>query len=146
MTKAGTVQAGRPGSTNERRMKEGREKGESTRERAKVTIICLCVSAHERWRKAKLLVLVWNCEVYLRTLCPRKLGGKKTTFPVPFLETLCRGCWVFRLANTGNLLTSWAKTTEPMSTTQTLESLRKIQCLAYLVRRAPLCPLPLPHL
>jgi hypothetical protein len=29
--------------------------------------------------------------------------------------------WVFRLANTANLLTSWAKTTELMSTTQTLE-------------------------
>jgi hypothetical protein len=56
MTKAGTVEAGKPGSTNmQRRRKEGREKGESTRERAHVIIICLCVSVDGSWWKAELV-------------------------------------------------------------------------------------------
>jgi hypothetical protein len=56
MTKAYTVKARHPGSTNmQRGRKEGREKGESTRERAEVIIICLCVSADGSWWKAELV-------------------------------------------------------------------------------------------
>jgi hypothetical protein len=101
MTKAGTVKAGGPGSTNmQRRRKEGREKGESTREEPKLSLFVSVYQLMEGGVGWYVTVKEYSeaCVkqgVYRESSIkqpPLRIRSVKKPFSLLLLDTLCRGC------------------------------------------------------